>query len=260
MATPLDLNDFLGPLITNGSLADLQGLLDLSLRPRRIIAEIARTKRYGVLPLFLPILHSKEDGISKDLARLMAQAMIDGDVEGTAFLRERLQGNLTTSEDIAFACGQIATSLPDKCGLSYTYRHCGNEFSKGLISVDNLDLFLRHRGRESLPRCFFLFVGQYGAKRIMNHFGYQISSVKMYLRGSFQKQNQDTISHLFEQVEDKTWLRKEIKHRTFKQYIDNIAPLVSWLLGEGYLQFTKEDWDELDKTCPVLYKALQADV
>lgn len=255
MTTPLDLNSFLTPLLTGGSLADLQGLIDLSLDPDRILTEILQTKRYEALPLFLPLLHLKKgDERTMILAKMMAQAFLDEDEEAVGLLRRHLQEYVKTGQ-IAFCCGQLATSL----SASHNYRF-HMEYEEGLISVDNLELFLLHRGSKPISDYLLESAGHYCAKRIMDHFGYSHVAKDRYLCGAFAIKNQDTIRHLFDRVEDKISLPEGIKCFTFSH--SNSVTLVSfarWLLREGFLQFNEEDWEEL-KVHSSIYFGLQSDV
>lgn len=260
MTSPPNLNSFLPQLLANGSLADLQGLINFSLRPDRIVAEIARSKRYEALPLFLQLLHLEENGEGYDeLAKMVANELLKENAEAVSFLQQHLQGYVR-SGPLAFYCGQLATSLPISGSLAHNYQFC-DEYTDGLISADNLDLFLIHRGTKPTPGRLYAIAGKYCAKRCMGHFGYSSAEIDWYLQGSFSSKNQDTISHLFDWVEDKDDLREGINHLTFNRANDNgIVPFVSWLLHKGFLELTEKDWTELKIHFAVLYEGLQADV
>lgn len=94
----------------------------------------------------------------------------------------------------------------------------------------------------------------------MDHFGYKKDTIRYYLSGALAGLGQDTIRHLFANVEDREWLSKKIKKKIFTSLRAHKSDLARWLFREGYVVFTEQDWERLKAERADLYEALSVDV
>ena len=248
MSTSLvDLNSTIVSLLSCGSVTDIKSVMECSLDIHLIIKEIIRTKRYDTLPLFLHLL--PVGAFDHEFAKIYAQALLDEDEETTEqldCLDERLNHNL-----VSFYYGTLTTSAK----THPLCESCSEEYLDGLISVDNLELFLFFEGTHWNPS-FPSAAAKYGATRTMDHLGYAEYNIKMYVQSALSVRNKQTIDHLFEKI----GFRVRRFTRNCIHRISFVDPsFVKWLLEEGYYSPTKKDTERLKEEQPELYTALQAD-
>lgn len=263
MTTPsfVDLNEVLPTVVSAGTREEVQKLVASNLTTNSILEVMKKTKRYDLLNLFLPLL--KLDGdreLCETFDILFAEALAEGNAEGLAQLRKHLKPHLD-HHNIAFHYGQIATSaqLPVECDRDYTETV---EFQEGLVSVNNVGLIPLREQRYNRER-LCITAGEYCAKESMTYFGYDTDELKGYLRGAIFMQNFATFQYLHETVSDRERYLTQVKKvilREIQFASKETIPLVSWLLKEGHMSFTEEEWTKMRKDVPLLYTGLQADV
>lgn len=260
MNTFTDLNQVLPTLISEGSMQDIERLVASSLSAKTVFAALKQSKRYETIGVFLPLLDLEHDEyLCEDFDRLFAQAIVEGNTEGIAQLNLHLKKYLN-HKNIAFHYGQLATSSepPIACEKQYTKMI---EYQEGLVAVDNLDLLLLCEFIDVEHVC--LTAGTYCAKRAMNHFGYHENNLKNYLKAAFLAKSLDTFYYLLEAVPSKEHFLAEVKKVAIKdmRFLSRkCVDVISWLLKESYLSFTKEEWEKIKKDFPLLYAKLQEDV
>ena len=262
MTTPLftDLNSALSIILETGTIEDVQRLVQSNLTPESIFRGIKKTKRYETIGAFLPLLDLDHNEYRcEDFDRLFAKAIVEKNTEGVAQLRSHI-GKYLNNKNIAFYCGQYATSpqLPIECNTDYTKMI---EFQEGLVSADNLDLLLLFEVTQVERLC--IVVGEYCAKKSMDHFGYDDNALKNYVQGVMFTKNLDTFRHLLETVEERDRLLAQVKKAVIKEMrfpLRDLTSTVKWLLKEKYVSFTEVEWAKMKKDLPVLYAALQEDV
>ena len=255
MATPVNLNRILTTLLSSGnSLLEIEQIVACSLDHHRLVDEIIRTKRYDTLPLFLPLfLRDRYGHYDERFAKVYAQALLDEDEQTIKQLT--CLGESINFRKVSFWYGALTIVPKD---LAQVKREVSSwvDYLDGLISADNLELFLAHQGT-AFSSSFRTMTGRYCARKVMDHLGYASENRKVYVSEALSANNKETIIHLFSRIG--TRLHSEIKYELLFGNGED-ASFVRWLLEEKYYCPTEDDWAELKDEREKLYEQLQADV
>lgn len=265
-ASLVNLNDALTSFLSSGeSLMEVEKVVACSLDHHHVVEEIIRSKRYDALPLFLPLLLCDRYGhYDERFAKVYAQALLDEDEQTIKQLA--CLGESINFRKVSFWYGALTIVPKDLEQIKHKVSSWV-DYLDGLISADNLELFLAHQGT-AFSSSFRTTASRYCARKVMDHLGYASENRKVYASEALSANNKETIIHLFsrhlstrvgEWLIIGTRLHSEIKYELLFGNGED-ASFVRWLLEEKYYCPTEDDWAELKDEREKLYTALQADV
>lgn len=266
----MDLNQALEQDIQTLSLERATELVSFSLQWEKILAQLERSKRFELLPAFLPILQlDLYTERCHELARVYAQCLLEEDKESVQIMDKYLSKYLHKT-DVAFWYGKICKECKLPSWAEQKYLDCCG-YLMGLAAADNLDLFLQARSlffdkpSKRLGEAYiYRLAATYCAVKILDHLGYAQEPLGIYVDYCIHEGDLKTLEFLFTRVEDTNLLIKLLKE---KQNIMSVLleggdalNLFRTCLAKGWLVFSEAEWKQLKEKNPRLHQQLQADV
>lgn len=254
---PVDLNSLLAQRIASG---DIGQLLTCTLDPTRTLLLIHEQKQYSLLESLSQKVNFNAV-YSDTLHEVYADLVRDKDEAAIHTLCRICEYDI---EELSFLCGV----------KGYDADVLGNEFSlhcyiKGIISVDNLDLFLTAKQKYSekwqgnaitehgCKRDVRELASQYFAPKILDHLGYDDKSIIFYLIGIATSDNKALLHHL--------WIKQNLSAyiygllRLGVKAHDDRCRILQWILKQG-CQLDEAVWSGIQRSLPELYEACTQDV
>lgn len=266
----MDLNQALQAGLYTFSLEQATELVAFSLQPEIVLKELKHTKRFDLLPAFLPILQlDLYPGRCEELVRIYAQCLVEEDRKSVEIL-DRHSARYFRFEKVAFYYGKLTKEDKLVNWAKHDYLNSVNYLS-GLLVVDNLELYLQASNRWSKKtikkleeRQFYTEASNHCAVKMMEHFGYTGKALEKYVHNCVCMQNLCTLEVLFAHVEDQTFFTKLVKEK-IKEAVSFLGAgcFVGFMrvcLTRGWLTLSETEWEQLVKKNPELYQQLQADV
>lgn len=257
-----DLNQVLLSSIAIATPDDVRQLVSFSLQQKTILQSLATSKRFDLLPGLLPLIRADDKSSIQELEKMLAQAIADNNKEGIAQI-EVCTKQCLSLEKIVFELGKIATPSTDTKGYEKY-----ESYIEGVISVDNLELFLLTDTSECTETFLRGEIVFYSAKRILSHLLDTGCDYHNYIRSSIHSTSRETTTFLFEKVKD----RKSLLDTTKRVVMGLASPacrgmidsefmrFVTWLLATEFLQLSEQDWREMKELNLVFYQSLQPGV
>lgn len=248
----LNQNLIVQEIVDKSDATALQEFLNCALKPQALLAAIAKSKNYTLLPMaatFLAYL-SKED-----FYPLIAQLVTEDAyplVEG--YLPKTLH-----KEDVSRACAlhQVNYAL-----IPRTSRSRGSYLSAA-IQIDDLEPFLSTSPRFVNPKGCKTFIyttaGAHCAEKIMTHYGFAPKRVEKYQEGAIQTGNKETLLFLAEYKA----LLEPLCFRLLAYGYGNEKKLDRFLaqcLNEKIIVLSEEGWQMLKARYRPLYNLVANDV
>lgn len=250
--------------MVNGSTEQVQELIACSLQEETIMEQLEKTKRYELLPFFLPLFSADKHERRRDrFCRMYARALVENDKKSARLLDEHLQFDAQNAQKIAFYCGQLTKTGRLFKWVEYNYP-AETSYLFGLISQNNLDLYLETRQKQTynidantLDRAIYFYCGEHSAYKAMDHFGFETDKLECYVRGAMCGHQKECLEFLF----NKAPAEVNATCITELQCLSTqAADFVRHFLKQGLLQLSNKDWLWLQGAHEELYLALQSDV
>lgn len=256
---PVDLNQVLLATSATCTLDDVKQLLSFSLQQETILQVVKSSRRFDLLLEFLPFIRFDQP-IVEELEKMLAQAIVDDDQEVIAQIEQCTKNQLSLKK-IAFHLGRLAIPSTD------TSRHVAyEEYLEGVISIDNLELFLTLDISNYNPGLLRRNVAGYSAMRILNYL-LDLDPVHYNcITAAYDLFKKDVINLIFEKYPDRQALLDELNTSLYEGIRygfvnpDEFIKPTRWLLTEGFLVLSEEDLQKIRAIDPTFYRALQADV
>ena len=251
----IDLNELLAQRLVSG---DIRQLLTCTLDPTRTLLLIHKKKQYSLLESLSQKVNF--DAVHCDtLHEVYADMIRDKDEEAIKTLCRVCEYD---AEELSFLCGEKGYEA-DVLGCDFSLR-C---YVMGIISVDNLDLFLATKVKyaqqwqgnaiteHDCERDVRELASNYFAPKILDHLGYDGESMILYLNNIACLDNKALLHHL--------WTKENVAHRLYG-VLSIKAPeyrlhILQWVLKQG-CHLDEITWLAIQRQMPELYEACAQDV
>lgn len=252
---PVDLNELLAQRLASG---DIGQLLTCTLDPTRTLLLIHEKKQYSLLGSLAQKVNFNAI-LSGTLYEVYADLVRDKDEAAINALYRICEYD---HEELSFLCGEKgydANILGDDFSLAH--------YVMGIISVDNLELFLATKEKYSERWQGNIITGydrgqdvrelasHYFAPKILDHLWYDNVSMIYYLNNIALLQNKALLHHL--------WMKEKVAHCLYG-VLTTKAPeprlhILQWILKQG-CQLDEITWLAIQSEMPELHKACAPDV
>lgn len=204
----------------------------------------------------------------RKLAKIYALALLDEDEKTTNLMRALVP--VLSANVIAFYYGLHAKEERD---LPYPYKvsvEANIFYLKGLVSADSLEFYLSALSRfgqhtfDRHKQSLYQSASAFGAKRMMDHFGYDRLALLSYFRGLCGVNQLEVLAFLGEKVDPTTFEVnfKAVFLRTSALICSDHLAGVSfpYLLGRGLLTLSSKEWKDIEECNGRLFAKLTCDV
>lgn len=256
---PVDLNQVILAASATCTVDDVKQLLGFSLQQETILQVIKSSRRLDLLPELLPLIRFDRP-IVEELEKMLAQAIVDNEQQVIAQIEQCTKQQLSL-EKIAFHLGRLAAPSTD-VGHYVAYE----QYLNGVVSVDNLELFLKIDISECDLNHLRGDIAEYSATKILSHLLEIDADRYNCIASAYHHFSKGVIKLIFEKYPDRQVLLDKLNRLTIQclcvNWIDpnELIEPTQWLLAQGFLVLSDADWQKIRGINPTFYRELQSDV